>query len=964
MELLKPVSEVVASRPWQVIAAFAVVTLLLLVASSQRDRDLLVDESSFLPDNEVANADLEIRENYGQVEQSTILVKGSGGDALTRATMVEILLVEWAATNDTLIAANLAPSTPTSPAVVSLADMVALTLFMQAGNEANLTLVPSLDYQQMLWAYTGHTKVSVMAFNATGVPQPATLDLPTRGDNDVKAATLKLANGEVPGFEAMGGMLAFMLSKDFDAGVANPAEAHAKATLINFNFDITQRENETLQDSLDRIMEAEIALNKVIDRQAPRSEMTQLGDQIVNHEIEEATNWITGVLLLAAFILIFVILAFIFRSLRDLALGVGGLFLTLIWVDGFESVMGFAPTQMSRFIPVMLVGLAVDYVIHMLMRYREEMIERADVRRAVRRAVFAVGSALLLATFTTVVGFTSNAVSPMSILRDFGLTVAFGILSAFMIFTLLVPAIKLLWDSRRAAQGKELLPRAARRRKDDENEMGVLDRFLTKGVLVAEHHPSTVLAVVAVVTLVMGGLAMQLSTEFSVRDFLPKQLEISQDFDYLFDEFDFSQESSSILIKGNLAQPEVLRALDNATRRLQDQPHVVHLGLGNLSVPRASSVLTMFDDLAGYDAGFAADLAAADTDGDDLPDANLTALFTSLYDADPASTSRLLHRNASGGFDGMVLRVSVDSKNLEQTGPVKRELEYASAPLEALEADGTLEQVIVTSGPVTGEVIINSINDSMMSSLAITIVVALVALTLIFWFTNRSWVLGSLTTLPVLLVLVWIMGTMFIIGIPLNVITLLIGALTVGLGITYAIHITHRFVEELEEHGRIERAVRNTVGHTGTALFGAAVTTMGGFGLLAFSIIPPMRQFGIITAITIFYSFLASVLVLPTFLVLWARYRRSRGLLPTPEPEASEPEVPAPDDTKATEEEEEADESERPASDEPESHTGDDTPTTDELGEAPHENDPEGDAPAETAGDGETRTAAAEHTDD
>ncbi len=155
--------------------------------------------------------------------------------------------------------------------------------------------------------------------------------------------------------------------------------------------------------------------------------------------------------------------------------------------------------------------------------------------------------------------------------------------------------------------------------------------------------------------------------------------------------------------------------------------------------------------------------------------------------------------------------------------------------------------------------------------------------------------------------------------------------------------------------------MRNTVGHTGTALFGAAVTTMGGFGLLAFSIIPPMRQFGIITAITIFYSFLASVLVLPTFLVLWARYRRSRGLLPTPEPEASEPEAPAPDAEAA---EEEADELERPTSDEPESHIGDDTPTTDELGEAPHENDPEGDAPVETAGDGETGTAAAERTDD
>jgi hypothetical protein len=113
---------------------------------------------------------------------------------------------------------------------------------------------------------------------------------------------------------------------------------------------------------------------------------------------------------------------------------------------------------------------------------------------------------------------------------------------------------------------------------------------------------------------------------------------------------------------------------------------------------------------------------------------------------------------------------------------------------------------------------------------------------------------------------------MVAIGYALNVFTILIGALTVGLGVTYAIHISHRFIEEMEHHHSLEKAVNNTVKNTGSALFGAAMTTVLGFGVLFFAILPPMKQFGTMTALTIFYSFLSSVWVLPSLLVLWARY--------------------------------------------------------------------------------------------
>ena len=178
---------------------------------------------------------------------------------------------------------------------------------------------------------------------------------------------------------------------------------------------------------------------------------------------------------------------------------------------------------------------------------------------------------------------------------------------------------------------------------------------------------------------------------------------------------------------------------------------------------------------------------------------------------------------------------------------------------------------VATGQPPIFVVVMDTITATMIQSILYTIALSSLVLTAVFWFNDGQPLLGILTIIPVLLVLTWILGTMVVIGYTLNVMTTLIGALTIGLGVTYAIHISHRFIEELEEHHSLEKAVNNTVKNTGFSLFGAAMTTVLSFGVLSQSILVPMQQFGTITALTILFSFLSSVWVLPSILVLWAR---------------------------------------------------------------------------------------------
>ena len=139
-----------------------------------------------------------------------------------------------------------------------------------------------------------------------------------------------------------------------------------------------------------------------------------------------------------------------------------------------------------------------------------------------------------------------------------------------------------------------------------------------------------------------------------------------------------------------------------------------------------------------------------------------------------------------------------------------------------------------------------------------------VFLLLVFW----SFRYGSVTMVPVGLVTIWLLGTMHLLGIGFNIVTILIGAISIGVGIDYSIHITHRYREE-RRAGRVkDEAVRNTLTSTGLALFSSAMTTMLGFVVLMFASFKVFVAFGVLTMVMILFSLVAAVVVLPTLLLL------------------------------------------------------------------------------------------------
>ena len=131
----------------------------------------------------------------------------------------------------------------------------------------------------------------------------------------------------------------------------------------------------------------------------------------------------------------------------------------------------------------------------------------------------------------------------------------------------------------------------------------------------------------------------------------------------------------------------------------------------------------------------------------------------------------------------------------------------------------------------------------------------------------RNFSYSILTIIPVIIATCWILGTMSLLGISLNVLTVMVTALTIGLGIDYAIHIVERYRHELQTLDN-DKAVEVAINHTGSALIISGITSLFGFAVLTLSPMPLVRNFGIITAATIIYSVLIAVLVLPSIMLL------------------------------------------------------------------------------------------------
>ena len=851
--------------------AIVVCTLVLTAALGAGLANL--DDSSSLEQFETESPEAEalatIDAQYGTADENLttaqVVIRDEGGDVLTRESFLESLEFQQAIAEDERVAQTLAEEP-----VADLANVVATVAIQQeragadlADGEFETAAVPeTLADPQSVGAQVSAESHAEPAGTTGPSVEAQRAQLESMSEAEVETVVEGLL-----GDERNRGLYVF-LPTEYEPG-ATTADAR---TLF-----VTQTTAE--RASYDGgapagIVDAQLAMADLVD--AGFDDGFVIGTGIISDEIDRSMADSVAIVVPLALVFVAVVLTLAYRDPLDILLGLAGIVLVLVWTFGVMGWTGIAFNQLMVAVPVLLIGLSIDYAIHVFMRHREVRTgagpgAAGSSGRAMGLALLGIGAALVFVTVAAVIGFLSNLVSPIGPIREFGLASAVGILAALIVYGVSVPAAKVELDERLEARGWD------RRRRAFGTEGGRLSAALATGATAARRAPWAV--VVLAVLLTAGGAlgATQLDTSFSQEDFiaddppewtksLPGPLATSdyavkENLAYANDRFLRSDVRTQILVTGEVTDDRTLERVDDAHASAAERESVVVLAGGEANVV---SPLSVAREVAAENESVAAVIEAADTTGDGVPDSDVEGVYDALFDAAPDRAADVVYRTDDGEYESIRLTLSV--RGDADGGDVTADSRAVAGVL-----DGDGRQATATGPSIVFYLIEQDLLETVVQSLVVTFVAVLAFLMAGYRWRYGSATLGALTLLPILFGVAWILGTMHLLDVPFNVLTGTITSLTVGLGVAYNVHMTERVLLE-REGGRIHAALERASRGTGGALLGSAGTTVGGFGVLVLAILPPLQQFGLITATTIVYAYLGSVFVLPSLLALWARH--------------------------------------------------------------------------------------------
>jgi len=400
-----------------------------------------------------------------------------------------------------------------------------------------------------------------------------------------------------------------------------------------------------------------------------------------------------------------------------------------------------------------------------------------------------------------------------------------------------------------------------------------------RGVAAIAARPVPVLGGALAITAVAASFAVQVPAEFDVEDFFSADTDFVISLDQTDEHIgNRGGEPATIYVEGDLTDPAALASIAVRIDEIRDleTPSLALDDDGRVKV--GTGVFEVFD--ATWDSpvmvGMIADIsgvALTDVDADGIPDTReqIEALIAVAGQTGvPIDGNRLsmtaddvaLSISLDGDQPAMALRTDVTNGRSQQSvNTARADLEPIA---EAISDDlgGTFVQV--TGSPFVREESLAATNRALQTSLPIAVVLCL----LVSAGFLRSIRYGLASVVPILMVVAWLYAFMEIAGYSINLVTATIAAVSIGIGIDFAIHFIVRYREELERHGSRAEAVRVTGEGTGLALVASAASSAVGFAILALAPMPLFASYGLLTALMIVMALAATLVVLPSLLVL------------------------------------------------------------------------------------------------
>jgi len=521
-----------------------------------------------------------------------------------------------------------------------------------------------------------------------------------------------------------------------------------------------------------------------------------------------------------SFLVISLLLFLSFHNLRGIFLPLLTAGLAIVWGMGVFALLGIKLSMVSNNVPIIILAVGTADAIHILNRVNHS--KEKNQKDAVRLSLNIILIPLILTTLTTIVGFISFVFGAyLTLIRDFGILASLGTFFAGVLAITFVPAILA------ALPLKE-------NKKDKEKKPSKINQFLLEPLSrkVVNHPKRIIIIWILIFVLSLGGI-FNLKRSVSVAGYFKKDHPVSKSEKILAEEFGGTK-PVFIVFKGDIQSPKVLHAMMDLEEYLKKSPLIgstqsvadVIKNLNNIiqgenSIPDDESVVGQLWFILGQQENLNHLVT------EDLDQALIIAKFQ-----DQGASSTIDLENCMSEY---LITHKSDDYSIQITG-----MPFVNAKL----------------------------SDNLLFSQIMSLSVALILVMIIVSLMLKSVRKGIFASLPIIVTIGIMYGMMGYVGIPLNIVTVLVASIAMGIGIDYSIHFFSHFNDERKKGKSIEQAIIEGINVSGKAIIINFISVSLGFGVLIFSDLIAMIYFGIIIALSMLGASMGALTLLPSMLLM------------------------------------------------------------------------------------------------
>jgi hypothetical protein len=526
-------------------------------------------------------------------------------------------------------------------------------------------------------------------------------------------------------------------------------------------------------------------------------------------------------LLPIAFLVIGFILFLSFRTISGVVLPLLTAVISIIWSLGIMGLMGYSMSMISNNIPIILLAIGSAYAIHVVNRVN--LISKTNQQNLISTALAYVLIPVLLATITTIIGFISFVFGAyLQMIVDFGIFTSLGTLFACLLSIFFVPAIMEVFKSKKKKEISEVKKQSFLLNKI----LNPLNSFLFK-------YPKQILGIwlVLIIISVFGVFSIKRSVD--IQEYFKEGNPTRQAEKIMVEKFGGTK-PVFVYFEGNMQSPEVLKTMRQTAEYMEQSPEIyTSMSIANLI----------------------SELNFAITGNRAIPDdpEQIEQLWF-LLDGNEI-LNRFVNKDLTEGI--------IITKFKSPDNDSKKEFaKYMNDFIESHSSETC--KIQITGMPFVDITMDQSLINSQIGSISIAIIFMIFIVGLIL----RSFMSGIYASIPIIATIIILFGVMGISGISLNIATVLVASVALGIGIDYSIHIISHYNHSLKNNNHFKEAITDAISISGSAIIINVIAVSVGFMVLMFSVMVPLQYFGILIALSMLSSGLGALTLLPVILIL------------------------------------------------------------------------------------------------